>query len=344
VEAALQELAEVMKGVPVEPEIGQAINTCANALRVYRGSPPEKRAELGRNLGIWASTLAARMRKGSLPESWRSPIAALTASAKSLKEVASQAMTRPISVDFKGGYVRADELPQPLDNLSAEAVRAELDRHSQLIKKDLAETEAKALKFSDSLESLTSRAEHEMERVVAAHQEAFKDIEARKVEADELLGHIASKAVAGDYVSSAAIEANAANDLRKWSVGVMMVVVVIVGTTFIQSATGNIEWQLVLSRLAMAFILTVPAGYLARESAKHRQQQYRYQQTSLELRAITPYLASLPPDQQHNLKVEIARQIFGERREADLPADLGIPSANEIILRLIEKLPRAPKP
>lgn len=85
-------------------------------------------------------------------------------------------------------------------------------------------------------------------------------------------------------------------------------------------------------------MLSIPAAYLARESAKHREKQYAHQQTSLDLKAIAPYIASLPQEEQHKIKIEIAGRIFAAKDFNKVDTDSYPININEIIMEIIKKL------
>jgi hypothetical protein len=147
-----------------------------------------------------------------------------------------------------------------------------------------------------------------------ALEQAYKDgigaIGERRKEIDELAAAVGGAATAGTYAGQAVKEESTADNLRAFAVVLMIVVLGIAGYSFFEATKTTFNVQSSLLRLAFALMLSVPAAYLARESAKHRDQQYRYLQTSLELHAISPYVATLPEEIQHSLKKELATKIF----------------------------------
>lgn len=59
---------------------------------------------------------------------------------------------------------------------------------------------------------------------------------------------------------------------------------------------------------------------------------------SLELQAITPYIASLPDEEQHKLKAEMATRLFGSKGQINNSESYPI-NIQEILTKIIEKIP-----
>ncbi len=75
----------------------------------------------------------------------------------------------------------------------------------------------------------------------------------------------------------------------------------------------NINWDNLLKRLPISAVLFAPAFYIARESNKHRQNEFQNRRRELTLRTIDPYLALIEENtKREDLKCQIARDIFGE--------------------------------
>ena len=118
----------------------------------------------------------------------------------------------------------------------------------------------------------------------------------------------------------------------------MVLIVIVIGYTFWETTTEAFKWENAVFRIVLAFLLSVPSAYLARESTKHREQQYNHLQTSLDLKAINPYIASLPEEQQHKIKADIADRIFASRDFSSVGKDPYPINMNEMIMELIKKL------
>lgn len=155
---------------------------------------------------------------------------------------------------------------------------------------------------------------------------------------DEISGIISGKSIGGSYESSAHNERKLANWTRIGSLLFMIAIAAIIGHSLL--ATGNPDFDLktAILRLVFSAALSIPAAYLSRESTRHRNKQYEFQQMSLELQAITPYIASLPYEEQHKLKAEMATRLFGSKGQSSnidsYPIDI-----QEILTKVIDKIP-----
>jgi len=210
--------------------------------------------------------------------------------------------------------------------------------HDQRIKKLLSESESKAVKLSGQVEKLEGEVKNEIAKITSLYNEAKDEIDSKKQQIDDVLGHVSGRAIAGDFETSSAEEKKMADWLRYASLGCMAVIVAVVCYSFWETTTAEFQWQNSVFRMVLAVMLSVPAAYLARESAKHREQQYNHLQTSLDLKAINPYIASLPVDEQHKIKIEIASRLFAARGYSKVGADPYPINVHEIVMELIKKL------
>ncbi len=210
--------------------------------------------------------------------------------------------------------------------------------HDQRIKKLLNESESNAVKLSGQIEKLEREVKIEIEKITSLYKKAQDEIDSKKQQIDDVLGHVSGRAIAGDFETSSAEEKEMADWLRYASLGCMAVIVAVVCYSFWETTTAEFRWQNSVFRMVLAVMLSVPAAYLARESAKHREQQYNHLQTSLDLKAISPYIASLPVDEQHKIKIEIASRLFAARDYSKVGSDPYPINVHEIVMELIKKL------
>lgn len=61
-------------------------------------------------------------------------------------------------------------------------------------------------------------------------------------------------------------------------------------------------------------------------------------QTSLDLKAIDPYLASLPIEEQHRIKSEMSNRLFATKNFSAVGADPYPINVQDVLVRLIDKL------
>lgn len=145
---------------------------------------------------------------------------------------------------------------------------------------------------------------------VADYERVKPDLQKRASELDKLLGLAGKKVLAGNYDKHSNAERLAANWLRFGALITMLAAIWPLGASIYLASKSSLSIDEGLLRLAFSIILSVPAAYMARESAKHRQQQYALRQTSLDVGAIDAYIATLPADTQHRIKEVVANQLF----------------------------------
>lgn len=191
---------------------------------------------------------------------------------------------------------------------------------------------------SEMINNLNITIENELKKSTALYENSLTIIQSKEDQINDILGHASGRAIAGDYETSAQEERSVANLLRYASLACMLLIIGIVGYSFWETTTSEFQWQNATFRIILAIMLSIPAAYLARESTKHREQQYNHLQTSLDLKAITPYIASLPEDVQHNIKFEVARNLFSSREHAKANLDSYPINTHEIVLEILKKL------
>jgi hypothetical protein len=160
----------------------------------------------------------------------------------------------------------------------------------------LSENESRVSILSEGLKSLEAEVSKTLKRTEKLFDKSILEFKEKEKQIDDILSHATGETIAGDFAISAVDERTMANNLRYASIFCMVLIVIVVGYSFWETTTANFKWESSVFRIVLAILLSVPAAYLARESAKHREQQYNHLQTSLDLKSITPYLASLPDE------------------------------------------------
>ncbi|MFJ2280054.1 hypothetical protein ACIOUG_02830 [Pseudomonas sp. NPDC087803] len=220
----------------------------------------------------------------------------------------------------------------------------EYKKHNERTNKQLNENEIRIAELEIRIKQLEADASEEIQKIAEVYAVAVQDIDGKKSEIDEILGHVSGRAIAGDYEKSASDEKLMA-DWMRWGALACMGLIVLLLAAAVESTIGNnFEWQRFLSRFSLVFLLSVPAAYLARESAKHRLQQYQHLQNSLDMKAVSPFLASLPEVERHKIKADIASRIFGGRDFSNVSSDSYPINTHEILMELIKKLEVPGKP
>lgn len=209
--------------------------------------------------------------------------------------------------------------------------------HYEDIKKLLSESRSEATALEDKVKNIESDYRKKLKIVAELYESELVNIEEKNTQINKLLGDAAGRVIVSDYAVSAEQEKNAADWLRAGTLVCMASIIIIVGYLFWESTSGDFDLSKSILRLAIVFLLSVPAAYLARESTKHRHQQYTHLQTSLDLKAINPYIASLPEEEQHKIKSEIAKRIFAPKDFQSVVNESYPINSQEVIMALISK-------
>ncbi|PMK90841.1 hypothetical protein [Vibrio lentus] len=214
----------------------------------------------------------------------------------------------------------------------------ESNRYNKHIKSSLNENETRIDELNNKSVNLETSINAQLEKVNELYANAVVDIDSKQEQIDTMLGHAAGRTISGDYESNSTEEKIIANRLRYSSLLCMAFIVVIVAYSFWETTQASFQWEQSIFRVALAAILSVPAAYLARESAKHREQQYNHLQTSLNLKTLSPYIASLPEPEQHRIKAEVAQRLFSSKDFSRVTDDSYPLNTHELIMELLKKI------
>jgi hypothetical protein len=146
--------------------------------------------------------------------------------------------------------------------------------------------------------------------------------------------------VAGGYKKSADDERAAANTWRIISMlcyALILLWVVFKGKLgFGIAQAGALDWPVIVTTLSVTAVAFVAAQFASRQSRLHRINEQRMRWFSLEVKAIDPFISSLPIEMQQELKRQLSERLFGQDRVADGGPSTGFdPSATN---RLLETL------
>lgn len=213
------------------------------------------------------------------------------------------------------------------------------EKQDERVKRSLAENEKRSTDVRSKVEELESQVAGTLLKVQEKYDQTLVDLRSKEEQINSILGHASGRVIAGDYEKSAATEKAAADWLRWASLLCMALIAAVLGYSFWETTATEFHWQKSLFRVALAFLLSAPAAYLARESSKHRVQQYQHHQTSLDLKAIAPYLASLPDDVQHKIKSDVAAKLFAGRDLSHVGSESYPVNTHELLMELAKRLP-----
>lgn len=207
----------------------------------------------------------------------------------------------------------------------------------------ISDSSSKFTKLDGDFKTLEERANKELDTIKNSHSNVIEEINNKNNQINDVLDLASTRFISVDYDRSVQDEKKAADWLRLGSLTCMGLIALMLGYTFWETTNTEFNWQKSIFRITLTFLLSVPAAYLARESAKHREQQYQHLQTSLDLKAIPSFMASLPVEEQNKFKLDIANRVFASREHRDDLVAYPI-NMQEVIMALLRKFEDIPNP
>lgn len=214
----------------------------------------------------------------------------------------------------------------------------EVERIKNTTAEVISRTDADVKNLINRVDGIESLADEKISNIDRLYEDSLRSVIDKEEQVNQVLGHLSGRAISGDFENNAANEKSMANNLRYASVFCMFLVVLIAGYSFFESTKDGFDWGSQISRFLLMLLITVPAAYLARESERHRRQHYNYLQKSLDLKTITPFLASLPEEEQHRIKAKIAGKLFISTEMAASSLESFPINTQELILELLKKI------
>jgi hypothetical protein len=156
--------------------------------------------------------------------------------------------------------------------------------------------------------------------IESIYSEVVEEVEKKRNEVNDLLGQLTEGTLSKSYEEQAQKELKSADALRTLSL-MCMGLMVILAIVFWAAHQENSSWADAVYRLITILTLSIPATYLARESSRHREAQKAHLQTALDIKSITPFIASLPPEQQHEIRGKIAEQVFSPNSKTGMESE-----------------------
>lgn len=205
--------------------------------------------------------------------------------------------------------------------------------------------------FDTALREWRDKSEAEIKGITTDHNkklnEAFaafeKSIEAKLADASskhadilEIHGLVGTDGVAGGYQKNAEDEHRAANMWRWVAMGSFLGaagwILLKYFLGFETNADGSTNWPEVIASASLTLVFLGMGGYAARQSSIHRETEQHMRWFALEVKAIDPFLASLPEDKRNDLKNQLTQKLFGQNRVTSNGTDGSIdPSAFKLV-------------
>lgn len=115
-------------------------------------------------------------------------------------------------------------------------------------------------------------------------------------------------------------------------------------SAFNLSQKNRLPWHMMLITFSISGVLLWGAAYSAQQSTKHRNNEKRARWFALEVKAFDPFISSLDPQQQQDLKRQLAERIFGQNSKPDEDSKVIEEHALRVVTdafsKLLSKLPK----
>lgn len=200
---------------------------------------------------------------------------------------------------------------QATDALSTHTQR--LDQTLADAQKHLQDTTQDVGKRLDTiLQDASTKATQQRDTLAGTAQQALDSLDEMRQKAENLLHVIGSTGMAGEYQK-------VANTARKttlvWqafaAIAMVGLITFAILTYTATQGEETIQWGGVAARAFVTLTFGIVAAYAARQGDRYSDVEVRNRKYQLELSSLDPYLANLPQDTQHEVKVEIAQKLFG---------------------------------
>ncbi|WP_433769342.1 hypothetical protein [Pseudomonas putida] len=217
---------------------------------------------------------------------------------------------------------KSDALTKKLDDANESAARERAESAAAVAKLEQLFTQAEGarqLAFDTALAEQQRLHKEEIDLEASAAKDTLAELGAFRDDAARIVQVVGNIGVTGNYQRIANAEAESANFWRWATVLIFGAGIGIAIATFIKFWHEPFSQDTAISvliRLFYAIVITSPAIYTARESARHRTNADRARQTELELASIGPFIELLPEDSKVAIRTGLTSSYFGRTTEA----------------------------
>lgn len=242
-------------------------------------------------------------------------------------------------------------------NLNAiAALKSDIDGHQALSQGELTAIKSAydtlAQKFDTDFQTKATDWEtastEEIDRIGKATDELVEKISEKEKEARSLVQSVGEVLITGTYQKTAADESALANTFRWITIALFTTGIAIVLSNYVVhlitvfNGTNYVEtpWT-ILTRFLTALVISLPAFYTARESARHRTNADRARQRELELSTLGPFIELLPVETKTVIRDRLTDRYFGNTVDAhkvESPIDV------ETLGKIAEAMSKVVKP
>lgn len=329
--AIIQALYDLLEQTPAELASIAGMSTLNSHLQ-------QPLTELGHFLGNanpgHLTNAASQLEQNVMPYFW-----ALTPQLKGVAKTTFPALLKA-QADFSQGVIRelteqrdklgsnlseaiekSDVLAKKLDNSLESAARERAESAAAVAKLEQMFTQAEGARqtaFDTAIAEQQKLHKAEMEAEAYIASKTLSEINGFRDDAARIVQVVGNIGVTGNYQLIANAESKQANFWRWTTVAIFGAGIAIAIATFIKfwhEPFSNDTAISVLIRLFYAIVITSPAIYTARESARHRTNADRAKQTELELASIGPFIELLPEESKVAIRTGLTSSYFGRTTE-----------------------------
>ena len=208
--------------------------------------------------------------------------------------------------DFQSQFSQAQE-SRSNDNDAARSARQE--EHAEALHS--ARTE-----LDEAMEQRKAQAEEQAEATSSIHDDfkaagklTLDEIEGFKAEAARVVGVVGNIGLTGDYQKNAKTEKRQA---FWWSIAALLFFMSAVGLAvyFLAIGADGLDAEATARRIALSLVALTPGSFCAAKARDHRRIERRDRSLELELASLSPFIASLPEDEQDLMKTTLAPRYF----------------------------------
>ncbi|POA19629.1 hypothetical protein C1886_12185 [Pseudomonas sp. FW300-N1A1] len=204
-----------------------------------------------------------------------------------------------------------------LNEITESAVKERAEAAAAVAKLEQTFTQAEGVRqqnFEESLRVSSGRVEELIDAIKNSTEALVSELEEKRSQAAQIVQVVGNIGATGNYQRIADNESKQANIWRLVTLGILAVGIAVAAATFIKfwgEALTAETAPAILIRLLYAIVITTPAWYSARESARHRSNADRARLTELELASIGPFIELLPEEKKIEIRTRLTHLYFG---------------------------------
>ena len=195
--------------------------------------------------------------------------------------------------------------------------RAEVSAAVAVIQKENAERELRqSTAFEEMVKAFKEQSDETIQNSETAQSNIMASLKKSESDAAQIVQVVGNIGVTGNFKKIANTEGTEANRWRWITIAFFSLGIAFAIATFLKFWDQPLNPENALSagvRLLYAIVLTTPAWYAARESARHRTNADRARQTELELASLGPFIELMPDETKQKIRQDLITKYFGNQ-------------------------------